>query len=399
MKKTQNKYKKPNPFIYFLYHILCKIIAKFAFNTKVLRNEVKGVKGPYVILANHESKIDFINLAITTKRRMHIVISNSFYQTISIKPLLDMIKVIPKQQFQTTPADIRKMKKAIDNNVPLGIYPVGLMSENGISTSPSFSIAKLLKLLNTDVYICYTEGSYLTQPKWSKVRRKGKITVDVYKLISKEDLATISNEELFQLVGKNINYNSYENQKKNMIPFKNGNNVQGLEYVLYQCPKCKTIKSIVSEETTKLKCTCCGYKVEADNYGLLNGEELIFDTPSDWSIKIIDNLKAELINNPDFQLQDSVTIFMINYKKRKFEEVGTGVISIDKNNIVLKGVVNNENIEHCFFTSSYPMLPFVPGEYLEIQDGQNIYRLKFHDPYNVMIFINILKIINNSWRD
>jgi 1-acyl-sn-glycerol-3-phosphate acyltransferase len=273
------------------------------------------------------------------------------------------------------------------------------MSENGISTSPSFSIAKLLKLLNADVYICYTEGSYLTQPKWSKVRRKGKITVDVYKLISKEDLATISNEELFQLVGKNINYNSYENQKKNMIPFKNGNNVQGLEYVLYQCPKCKTIKSIVSEETTKLKCTCCGYKVEADNYGLLNGEELIFDTPSDWSIKIIDNLKAELINNPDFHLQDSVTIFMINYKKRKFEEVGTGVISIDKKNIVLKGVVNNENIEHCFFTSSYPMLPFVPGEYLEIQDGQNIYRLKFHDPYNVMIFINILKIINNSWRD
>ena len=113
MKKTQNKYKKPNPFIYFIYHILCKIIAKFAFNTKVLRNEVKGVKGFYVILANHESKIDFINLAIASKRRMHLVISNSFYQTMSIKPLMDMIQVIPKQQFQTTPANIKKMKRAM----------------------------------------------------------------------------------------------------------------------------------------------------------------------------------------------------------------------------------------------------------------------------------------------
>lgn len=397
MKKNQTKYRKPNPIIYYIYHFLCKIIAKFVFNTKILRNEIKGVKGPYVVLANHESQIDFINLAITSKRRMHMVISNSFYQTISIKPLLDMVKVIPKQQFQTTPTDIRTMKRAIENNMPLGIYPVGLMTENGLSTAPGISIAKLLKLLKTDVYVCYTEGSYLTQPKWSKVRRKGQITIDAYKLISKEDLAVISNEDLYQLVRKNIDYNSYQNQKKNNISFKYGNNVEGLEYVLYQCPKCKSIKSIVSEDKTKLKCMCCNYVVEANNYGFFNSEEIIYDTPSDWSKEIIENLKEELLSNPEYQLDDEVTISMINCKKRRFEEVGTGLISINKDNIILKGTINNQEIEHKFLTESYPMLPFIPGKYLEIQDGKNIYRLKFNDPYNIMIFINILKIINKSY--
>lgn len=93
--KDKNKYKKPNPFIYFLF----KSISKFIFNTTIIRNESKGVKDRYVILANHESKIDFINMAATIDRRASLVISNSFYQTSSIKGLMDMIQVIPKQQF------------------------------------------------------------------------------------------------------------------------------------------------------------------------------------------------------------------------------------------------------------------------------------------------------------
>ena len=92
-----------------------------------------------------------------------------------------------------------------------------------------------------------------------------------------------------------------------------------------------------------------------------------------------------------------MTISMINNRSHKFEEVGTGHISINKENIILKGTINNNAIEYCFFTNAYPMLPFIPGKHLEIQDEQNIYRLKFKDPYNIMIFINILKIVNKSY--
>ena len=113
---------------------------------------------------------------------------------------------------------------------------------------------------------------------------------------------------------------------------------------------------------------------------------------------IIKNLEVELLNNPNYQYEDSVTISTINYKKHKYEEVGTGHVSINKDNIILKGIINGEEIIHSFHTSTYPTLPFIPGEYLEIQDGQDIYRLKFSDPYNVTIFVNILKIINHSYN-
>lgn len=392
--KKKNQFKKPNPIIYFIYRLICKFIAKFIFNTKVLRNETKGVKGPYIILANHESQIDFINLSVAMRRRIHMVISNSFYQTLSIKPLLDMIQVIPKQQFQTAPSDIKKMKKVIENEMPLAIYPVGLMTENGMSTDPGASIGKLLKFLKTDVYVCFSEGSYLTNPKWSKQRRKGQITVDVYKLLSKEEIANYTDAELHQLVRKHIDYNAYENQRKNMIAYKHGDNIEGLEYVLYQCPKCKSVKSIISHNLSNLKCNCCNYEVKADKYGFLTGSDIIYDSPADWSAEILNNLKEEIENNPQYALTDEVTISMINYKKRRFEEVGSGKVSINKDNITLTGMIKNEEISHSFVTKTYPMLPFVPGKQLELQDGQTIYRLKFKDPYNVMIFINIIKVVS-----
>ena len=94
-------YKKPNFFIYGIFYFVSKIISKTKFNLQIKRNEIKNKKGPYVIIANHESQIDFINLAASTSKRLTFVISNSFYNSLKVNPFLKACRVIPKQQFQT----------------------------------------------------------------------------------------------------------------------------------------------------------------------------------------------------------------------------------------------------------------------------------------------------------
>ena len=94
MKRENKKFKKPNYFIYGILILLSKIIAKVKFNLKIGKNEIKKLKGPYVVLANHESSIDFINLICCTNRRLSIVVSNSFYQSLKINPLMKMCGVI-----------------------------------------------------------------------------------------------------------------------------------------------------------------------------------------------------------------------------------------------------------------------------------------------------------------
>ena len=236
--KTKIKYKKPNALVYKLYYLACRFICKHKFNLKYLRNETKNVKGPFVVIANHEASIDFMSVTAAVNQTMHFVISNSFYESLSIQPLLKSAGVLPKNQFSTTIEDMRKMKLCLDNGTSLAMFPAGLMSANGKTTPIPKSTGKTLKWFDKDVYVAKSSGSYLTCPKWSDVNRKGQITIDVYKLFTKEQLREMDEKAVQQEIEKHLYYSAYDNQLNNMIPYKNGNNIEGIQNVLYKCPNC-----------------------------------------------------------------------------------------------------------------------------------------------------------------
>lgn len=47
---------------------------------------------------------------------MSFVISNSFYQSLPIRGYLDKLAVLPKQQFQTTVADLKQIRAVIQDS-------------------------------------------------------------------------------------------------------------------------------------------------------------------------------------------------------------------------------------------------------------------------------------------
>ena len=128
------RYQKPNLFFYRIAQAVSWLAATVIFRRQILRNEIKGKKGPFVVIANHQAALDFVNLIGATARPMTFVISNSFYSTLPIKGLLDKMGVIPQQQFQTSVKDLKRIKAVIDRGEPVVIYPAGLMCEDGLST-------------------------------------------------------------------------------------------------------------------------------------------------------------------------------------------------------------------------------------------------------------------------
>ena len=93
---------------------------------------------------------------------------NAFFQTIPVPGVMPRLGLIPKQQFQTNLADLRKMKKVIDNGGILVIYPAGLMSEAGTSTPIPVATYQFLKWLGADIYMAKNIGTYFSMPKWRK---------------------------------------------------------------------------------------------------------------------------------------------------------------------------------------------------------------------------------------
>ena len=398
MKRTANykntyTYRKPDIFAYTLARLAAWPIAHFVFHRHVLRNELRGKKGGFVIIANHQSALDFVNLIGLCRRRLIFVISRSFYSTLPLKKIFDRKGVLPKQQFQTELKDIKQMKAIVAAGAPLVLYPAGMMCEDGASTPIPKGTYSLLRLLDVDVYMARTAGTYHVMPKWSKRLHPGKTTMDIYRLFTREELHSLTAEEIRQRAEAALSFDAYTEQESLRIPYRGGDNVEGLEYVVYQCPICRKKHTIRAFKNT-LRCEACGFTASADRFSFLHSTP---DGPryvSQWSRDILQFLADTISEQETFSLP--CTVYTLNTAQHRFEEAGTGIAEITEQEISLKGQINGMDFAIRQSVAAFPILPFSPGRFFEIQYGQDIYRCYPQDGKYVMEFINTLKIRHSN---
>lgn len=391
------RYTRPNLLLYRLAQVISWFVATFVFRRRVLRNEIKGEKGAYVVIANHQAAYDFVNLIGLSRRPMTFVISNSFYNSLPIKGILDKLGVIPKQQFQTSVRDMKKMKWVIAQGQPLVIYPAGLMCEDGLSTPIPAATYKFLKWLGADVYVARTKGTYFAMPKWAKGMRPGRTQIDVYKLFSVEELDSMAVEQIRGIAEEALLFDAYREQDALRIRYRGNRNLEGLEHVLYQCPHCGTEFSMEVRGGAALHCTACGYEQTADEYAMLTNTGGVGDGVryvSDWSRLICRRLKESVEQGGETELSCGTKVCMIDPRKQKFCEVGEGILTVSKSGVCLKGMINGERETISVPISAIPTLPFGPGKYLEVQRGDAIYRCLPNDGKLVMKMINLIKIFH-----
>jgi 1-acyl-sn-glycerol-3-phosphate acyltransferase len=391
------KKKRISMFWYRITSIAAGFVARFIFRRKFIRNEIKTLKGPYVIIGNHQASLDFVNLMGATRRPITFVISNSFYNTLPVKGIMQKIGVIPKQQFQTNITDLKKMKETIDEGGILCIYPAGLMSEDGLSTPIPQGTYKFLKWLKADIYCAKTIGTYFAMPKWTKGMRRGRTYLDIYKLFDKEEIAGLDIPDIKKKTDEAILFDAYREQEKYLSKFKKNDNIEGLHNVLYMCPHCKNEFSIHVKDKSTLYCDICGYEETSDKYGFLHNEKEIgveIRYPSDWSRLIYEELKTKIADGSEEELSCDTIIHTIDFDKNRYVETGKGVLTLNKERFALKGEVNGEELDIAVPVSYLASLPFKPGRHLELQHGNQIYRCVLSDGRLTMKYINTLKIHN-----
>lgn len=384
---------KGSKICYIVARMVSFIVAKFLFKRQIIRGEIKDKKGAFVVIANHQAALDFVNLIGITKRRLRFVISNSFYSSLPLKGFFNRLGVIPKQQFQTTVKDMKKMSRVIENGEPLVIYPAGLMCEDGLSTPIPMATYKFLKWINADIYVARSYGTYFSMPKWAKGIRTGKTYLDVYKLFSKEEIAGMDIEEIKAKTNEAILFDAYREQEKYLVKYKNNSNIEGVENVLYLCPHCKKEFAMRVKNKNTIYCENCGYEEESDEFAFLHnkkgiGKEIRY--VSDWSRIIYNDLKEKIKSGKELTLSSFSEIQMI--KGKKFTPVGSGEIALNEKAFLIDGEIDGEKTEMEIPISNFASLPFSPGKYLEIQKGDKIYRCVLENGKLVMKFINMVKI-------
>ncbi len=393
--KKREPLPKQSKFVYGITQAAAWLVSKLAFKRKMLRNEIRGKNGPFVIIANHEAALDFVNLIGATRTPMTFVVSNSFYSTLPLKGAMDRIGVIPKQQFQTSLRDLTKMRRVVEEGRILVIYPAGLMCEDGRSTPIPAATYEFLKWLKTDVYMARTSGTYFTMPKWSKGIRRGKTFMDIYKLFDKEEITSLDISEIKERCDKALDFDAYREQEILQVRYSHNDHIDGLENVLYMCPNCHTEFTMHVVDHNTLLCHKCGYAEKSDELAFLHkvsrdGDEIRY--VSTWSKRIYNYLKRQIIRGEITELSSKVEIHMLPPDKSKFTPVGEGELRLTRDRLYLKGTANGEPLDLALQTINFASLPFSPGKNLEVQHGDLIYRCYPENGKLVMKFINMIKI-------
>ena len=265
-----NKKKRVRKPSFFIYYILGPIVILWLKTMlKFRRNKLK-IKGPSLIIAPHRSYYDFLTIPyLIYPTRSHIVATTYWYRNKFLKFLLDITETIPKDQYRNDVRSILKIASYLKAGRNVMMFPEGQLSTYGTPLALPKGLDKLILKYKPNVYFINPNGTYLFSPKWNNTPGKGRIDATLELLIAKEELETITNEEIVNRISNAFKKNDDLLYMREHPEYKylRKNKAKGLEIVLMKCPECGAIMPF---KTDKLNLTCesCGFSLdfEKDSY-------------------------------------------------------------------------------------------------------------------------------------
>ncbi len=216
---------------------------------------LRGVEAPYVLLANHQSFFDFYYISQMAHPRKPTFLVNEYYCTRPIlKTMAKKAGILPKKLFTAEMGPAVGILRMLRKGYPVVIFPEGRLSPDGRTNPIAESGGAFYRRLGVDLVLVKIRGAYFSYPKWRRRRFRSEIRVSVEEVIRKEELRAMSPEELDRHIAEAL---SCDESEAPPCRYPQKNKAVGLENILYRCPDCGSLYTLVSRGST-LRCTACG---------------------------------------------------------------------------------------------------------------------------------------------
>ena len=257
------KGKKRHDFFYQFTRVVFQSPLIRRFNYKF--DKIKVEDTPYVVVANHVTNFDPILVGLSFKKSMYYVASDHIMRLGFVSKLLNFaISPIARAKTATETQTVITIFKRLKEKFNVCIFAEGLTSFDGKTGKVQPSIGKLVKRAGVTLVTYRFTGSFFTFPRWARFSRKGKMEGRLVNIYSPEELASMTDDEVNQVITKDIYVNAYEDQEKNPVAYKGKKSAECLETILYCCPKCRQFGKLSSSNDI-LSCSC-GFKVRFNEY-------------------------------------------------------------------------------------------------------------------------------------
>ena len=240
---------------------------RFTYRTVGL--EKLGKEEPCLVLMNHSSFIDLkIASRLLVTRPFHVICTSDGF--VGKRWLMRLIGCIPTRKFMMDVTLVRDMVYVVrELKSSILMFPEASYSFDGTQTPLPDSLGKCLKLLKVPVVMIRTSGAFARDPLYNNLQlRKVRVSAEVEYLLSPEEIAKKSPQELNDILQEKFTFDYFRWQQENKVRVKESFRADGLNRMLYKCPRCREEGKMLGQGT-RITCRHCGKVYELTEYGYL----------------------------------------------------------------------------------------------------------------------------------
>lgn len=384
---VRKKPLKTSLFFRFLLKALSSFDLKATSFSLKGTNVMDGIKRdePVLVLMNHSSFIDLeIALSVLYPRPVSIVCEADGF--VGKEWLMWHIGCIPTHKFNNDLPLVRDLMYAARTlKSTILMYPEASYSFDGTSPTPlPESLGKLIRLLKIPVVVITTYGAFQRDPLYNLLRkRKVKVSAEMKMVLSSEEAAKKTPEEINALLKPYFSFDHFAWQKREGVKITEPFRAEGLESVLYKCPVCSLEGRMTSSGDT-LSCSACGSKWHLEEDGSLKSKEGEKHIP-DWFKWEREETEKE-IERGEYKLEIPVSIFL-QVDMSAVYDIGRGTLTHTISGFHLKG--DEGKIDYSTspldnYSLSSDIFWYEMGDMISIGDERRIFYLFPDKGYNVV---------------
>ena len=236
----------------------------------------------FLALANHTQNLDPALLVIGTRRHMRFVANATLTKGFAGIFLNGCFGIIPRQKGASGDAVISLIEQNLKEGVSVGMFPEGNRCWDGETEFISRRTAALAKNSGAALVTYKLTGGYMLQPRWADVKRKGGMHGSLVREYTPEELARMSEDEVYQAICRDLHVDAFEEQAASGMTYPGKDLAAGLEKAAYLCPCCNSLGSI-GTSGDDVFCTACGMRATLNAAGRFESEKLPFTTFLEWN--------------------------------------------------------------------------------------------------------------------
>lgn len=379
---SKTKVTKPSALLHAIIFCGLKVWLKSRVKCKIKRN-VKKLETPAIVLCNHGSFIDFMYFSMLLRKdKPHVVSTRQYFYERRLGKLLKKLGCIPKSMFTADMENVKNCLQVIKDNGVLVICPEARLSTAGQFEDVQPGTMGFLRKMgaNATLYTIKFGGDYLAMPKWARhgdkryIRKGSVVEAELSVLYEKGESAKVSLEEFEAKVMSVLDYNDFDWLREHPeMHYPQGNLAEGLDNILYRCPKCNKEFTLTSSGNT-IRCDNCGYIDTMDDRYEFTSPNRAFANHQEWYNWQMSVLKQQIESNPNFELRDEVELRHPSIDgATQLRTVGRGTCVFNREGLTYTGTDDGKQIVKFFPMSTIYRLLFGAGEDFEIYEGENFW--------------------------